>query len=227
MADETKTFKQITDTIIPAIGGKDNAIEAFHCATRLRINLKDTSKVDKETLMNMPLVKGVNINPTNKQLQIIFGPGLVDRVTAYFIKHTRIPAAGDSGDAEDVKEVGENDTKKKKGWFQNFLDDLTGVFTEILPGILAGGILIGLNNLLTQKVFGSQSIIQMVPGLSGVSKIIGIGAGGIFAMLPLIVCYSATKRYGGRPVLGLAIGAVMIRHHYHQCQMLPLVQLSQ
>ena len=67
----------------------------------------------------------------------------------------------------------------------------------------------------------------MVPGLSGVSKIIGIGAGGIFAMLPLIVCYSATKRYGGRPVLGLAIGAVMIRHHYHQCQMLPLVQLSQ
>lgn len=210
MADETKTFKQITDTIIPAIGGKDNAIEAFHCATRLRINLKDTSKVDKETLMNMPLVKGVNINPTNKQLQIIFGPGLVDRVTAYFIKHTGIPAAGDSGDAEAVKEAGENDTKKKKGWFQNFLDDLTGVFTEILPGILAGGILIGLNNLLTQKVFGSQSIIQMVPGLSGVSKIIGIGAGGIFAMLPLIVCYSATKRYGGRPVLGLAIGAVMM-----------------
>ena len=44
MADETKAFKQITDTIIPAIGGKDNAIEAFHCATRLRINLKDTSK---------------------------------------------------------------------------------------------------------------------------------------------------------------------------------------
>ena len=96
MADETKTFKQITDTIIPAIGGKDNAIEAFHCATRLRINLKDTSKVDKETLMNMPLVKGVNINPTNKQLQIIFGPGLVDRVTDFLINHTGILVAVDS-----------------------------------------------------------------------------------------------------------------------------------
>ena len=50
----------------------------------------------------------------------------------------------------------------------------------------------------------------MFPGISGISQIIGIGAGGIFAMLPLIIAYSATKRYGGRPVLGLAIGTVMM-----------------
>ncbi len=207
MKDETKTFKKISDAIIPAIGGKDNAIEAFHCATRLRINLKDPSKVDKKALEKLPLAKGVNINPTNNQLQIIFGPGLVDRVTAYFIKYTGIPAQSNQ---DDTGQTPVSVKKKKKGWFQSFLDDLTGVFTEVLPGILAGGILIGLNNLLTQKIFGSQSIIQMVPGLSGISKIIGIGAGGIFAMLPLIICYSATKRYGGRPVLGLAIGAVMM-----------------
>lgn len=210
MDDETKQFKEISDAIIPAIGGKDNAIEAFHCATRLRINLRDTSKVDKKALEQLPLAKGVNINKSNKQLQIIFGPGLVDRITAYFIQHTGIPAAGDTGDAEAANDTVAEKNKKKKGWFQNFLDDLTGVFSEILPGILAGGILIGLNNLLIQKVFGPQSVIQMVPGLSGISKIIGIGGGGIFAMLPLIVCYSATKRYGGRPVLGLAIGAVMM-----------------
>lgn len=209
MADEKKQFAEITKGVLPAIGGKENAVEAFHCATRLRINLKDISKVDKNTLMQLPLAKGVNINQANKQVQIIFGPGLVDRVTAYFVKHSGI--SGANNNTEDSEVTAEAVAgKKKRGWFQDFLDDLTGVFTEILPAILAGGILTGLNNLLTQKVFGPESLIQMVPGLSGISKIIGVGASGVFAMLPLIVCYSAVKRYGGRPVLGLAIGAAMM-----------------
>lgn len=207
MKDEEKTFRKISDVIIPAIGGKDNAIEAFHCATRLRINLKDPSKVNKKILEGLPLVKGVNIE--NNQLQIIFGPGLVDKVTAYFIKYTGISAQPNQGNT-DTKSTNTHTKKNKIGWFSKFLNDLTGVFTGILPSILAAGILIGSNNILTQKIFDSRSIIQMVPGLSGISKIIGIGAGSIFAMLPLIICYSATKRYGGRPVLGLAIGTVMM-----------------
>lgn len=208
MKNDRKLYEKISDEILPAIGGKDNAIEAFHCATRLRIALKDVSKVDKDTLNNIELVKGVNLN--KNQLQIIFGAGLVDKVTDVFIQHTGIKYYSvDSGSPEPAK-FESNDKEEKKGFFQRFIDDLTGVFTEILPGILAGGILIGLNNLLTQKIFGAQSLVQMFPGISGISTIVNLGSSGIFTMLPLIVVYSATKRYGGRPVLGLAIGAVMM-----------------
>lgn len=208
MKNDRKLYEKISDEILPAIGGKDNAIEAFHCATRLRIALKDVSKVDKDTLNNIELVKGVNLN--KNQLQIIFGAGLVDKVTDVFIQHTGIKYYSvDSGSPEPAKSES-NDKEEKKGFFQRFIDDLTGVFTEILPGILAGGILIGLNNLLTQKIFGAQSLVQMFPGISGISTIVNLGSSGIFTMLPLIVVYSATKRYGGRPVLGLAIGAVMM-----------------
>lgn len=207
--NEEKDFKQIADAVVPAIGGKDNAVEAFHCATRLRINLKDPTKVNTDGLADLPLVQGVNLNTTSNQLQLIIGPGLIDRVTAYFVKYTGIPAQSNQDDTGDTPEKANQDTKKRN-WFQEFLDDLTGVFTEVLPAILAGGILIGLNNLLTQRIFGPEALTKMFPGISGISQIIGIGAGGIFAMLPLIIAYSATKCYGGRPVLGLAIGTVMM-----------------
>jgi len=207
MKNDRKLYEKISDEILPAIGGKDNAIEAFHCATRLRIAIKDTSKIDKDALSKIELVKGVNLN--KNQLQIIFGAGLVDKVTDVFIQHTGIAYYSvDSDSSSTVK--ADSKAEDKKGFFQKFIDDLTGVFTEILPGILAGGILIGLNNLLTQKIFGAQSLVQMFPGISGISTIVNLGSSGIFAMLPLIVVYSATKRYGGRPVLGLAIGAVMM-----------------
>ncbi|MFT8917046.1 MAG: PTS transporter subunit EIIC [Oenococcus sp.] len=211
MKSDEERYESISDKILPAIGGKENAIFAFHCATRLRINLRDTSKVDEKALSQIDLVQGVNIN--RNQLQIVFGAGLVDKVTAVFLKHTGIPATFASSQGQDSKSSDTTEEKtatKDKGWFSSFVDDLTGVFTEILPGILAAGILIGLNNVLTQKIFGSQSLVQMFPNISGISLIISLGASGIFAMLPLIVVYSATKRYGGRPVLGLAIGAVMM-----------------
>jgi len=207
MKNDRKLYEKISDEILPAIGGKDNAIEAFHCATRLRIAIKDTSKIDKDALSQIELVKGVNLN--KNQLQIIFGAGLVDKVTDVFIQHTGIAYYSVDSDSS-ITVKADSKTEDKKGFFQKFIDDLTGVFTEILPGILAGGILIGLNNLLTQKIFGAQSLVQMFPGISGISTIVNLGSSGIFAMLPLIVVYSATKRYGGRTVLGLAIGAVMM-----------------
>lgn len=205
MKNDRKLYEKISDNIVPVIGGKDNAIEAFHCATRLRITLKDPSKVDMDAISKLDLVKGVNIN--RNQLQIIFGAGLVNEITSVFIQHTGILGQAVENENKDNEDI---NVKKEKTWISRFIDDLSGVFSDILPGILAAGILIGINNLFTQKIIGGQSLVEAVPGLSGISLIINLGASGIFAMLPLIVCYAATKRYGGRPVLGLAIGTVMM-----------------
>lgn len=192
----------ISDKIVENVGGLENIIEAFHCATRLRIVCKDISKVNTENIGKLDLVKGTNIN--RNQLQIIFGAGLVDEVTEEFIRHTGVKGPNTSGNEND------NNEDSKGFGLQKIIDDLTTVFGEILPGILGAGILIGLNNLLVQQVFGSKSIVELFPSISGFSTIINLGSSGIFAMLPLIVVYSATKRYGGRPVLGIAIGAVMM-----------------
>lgn len=210
MSSDIERYESISDKILPAIGGKSNALFAFHCATRLRINLKDVSKVNKDAISKIDLVQRVNIN--RNQLQIVFGAGLVDQVTDAFLHHTGIPSspAGSEEVAHATSKSKSKPVAGLKGWFPGVIDDLTGVFTEILPGILAAGILTGLNNVLTQKIIGSESLIQRFPGISGISVIVGLGASGIFAMLPLIVVYSATKRYGGRPVLGLAIGTVMM-----------------
>lgn len=110
--NEEKDFKQIADAVVPAIGSKDNAVEAFHCATRLRINLKDPTKVNTDGLADLPLVKGVNLNTTSNQLQLIIGPGLIDRVTAYFVKYTGIPAQSNQDDTGDTPEKANQDTKK-------------------------------------------------------------------------------------------------------------------
>lgn len=203
-SSKEQQYSLTSNEIIKAIGGKENAQEAFHCATRLRIVLHDITKVNKEAIEQLELVKGININ--RNQLQIIIGAGLVNEFTDYFTQYTGIGGLGESGDSTTNPEG----NARKTGNFQKIIDDLTKVFSEILPGILGAGILIGLNNLLAQPIFGEQAIIQLIPGLSGFSTIINLGASGIFAMLPLIVVYSATKRYGGRPVLGLSIGAVMM-----------------
>ena len=69
----------------------------------------------------------------------------------------------------------------------------------------------GLTGLLSQQgIFGEQSIVEMYPALAGLNRFIQIASTGIFTILPLLVAYSATKRYGGSPVLGLVIGAIML-----------------
>ena len=69
----------------------------------------------------------------------------------------------------------------------------------------------GLTGLLEQQgIFGSQSVVEMFPSLSGINRFLSICSTGIFTILPMLVVYSATRRYGGTPVLGLVIGAIML-----------------
>ena len=100
---------------------------------------------------------------------------------------------------------------QKQNWFQKSIKSLSDVFVEIIPGLLAAALLMGLTGLLSQQgIFGEQSIVEMYPALAGLNRFIQIASTGIFTILPLLVAYSATKRYGGSPVLGLVIGAIML-----------------
>ena len=176
-------------------GGKDNIVASTHCATRLRIVLKDYDKINKEGIDNIDLVKGEFV--AGNQLQIIFGAGLVNEIYEVFSAYTG--TAGSS--MADVKQ----EAAKKMNPLQAVIKSLSDVFVDIMPGILAAALLSGLTGVLSQ-----WDVVAGNATLFGINRLVSLASNGIFSILPLAVCYSACKRYGGKPILGLVMGAIML-----------------
>lgn len=131
------------------------------------------------------------------QLQIIFGAGLVNEIYEVFAQYT---GTGGSTMAE-VKAV----AAQKMNPLQAVIKSLSDVFVDIMPGILAAALLSGLTGVLSQ-----WSVVESNATLFAINKLVSLAANGIFNILPMAVCYSACKRYGGKPILGLVIGAIML-----------------
>lgn len=197
-------YVKISKEITEFVGGEENILGVAHCATRLRIVVEDQSIVSMEKIEEVELVKGAFV--TGDQIQIIFGAGLVNEVYEVFAKYTH----KEHMSLQDVK----GKALKKQNPLQQIIKSLSDVFIEIMPAILAAALLMGLSGLLGQKgLFGEQSVVDMIPALSGLTRFISIVSSSVFSILPLIVVYSATKRYGGRPILGLVIGALMLSNN--------------
>ncbi len=195
-------YKKVAEEIKQALG-EDNIQAAAHCATRLRLVLKDSSKVDQKALDNPAAVK-VTFE-ANDQFQIIIGAGDVNNVYDELIKITNVKEATTA----DLKEVAANG--KKNNPIMAFIKVLSDIFVPIVPALVAGGLLMALNNVLTaQHLFGPQSVVEMFPNITDVASIINLLASAPFAFLPILVGFSATKRFGGNPYLGAAIGMAMV-----------------
>lgn len=195
-------YKKVAEEINRALG-EDNIQAAAHCATRLRLVLKDSSKVDQKALDNNDAVKGTF--EANDQFQIIIGAGDVDNVYDELIKITNVKEASTA----DLKAVAASG--KKNNPIMAFIKVLSDIFVPIVPALVAGGLLMALNNVLTaQNLFGPQSVVEMFPNITDVASIINLLASAPFAFLPILVGFSATKRFGGNPYLGAAIGMAMV-----------------
>lgn len=193
--NKEERYQKISEEIVKAVGGMDNIAGSAHCATRLRIVLKDNDKADMEQLDNIDLCKGTFV--AGDQLQMIFGAGLVNDVYDVFSKYTHT----ENMSLTDIKEAG----AKKHNPLQIAIKSLSDVFIEIMPGILAAALLLGLTGVLNNLEF-----VQNNATLYAINRLVTIASAGIFDVLPLAVCYSATKRYGGKPILGIVMGAIML-----------------
>lgn len=131
------------------------------------------------------------------QVQIIFGAGLVNDVYEVFAEHNNMKNMSLS----DLKTV----ANKKMNPLQRIIKALSDVFVDIMPGILAAALLTGLSGVL-----GNFEIVKENDTLYGINRLINISSGAIFGFLPLAVAYSACKRFGGRPILGIVIGCIML-----------------
>ena len=193
--DKQQHYLEISKQITEQVGGKENILASTHCATRLRIVLKDYDKINKEAIDNIDLVKGEFV--AGNQLQIIFGAGLVNEIYEVFSQYT-----GTAGSS--MAEV-KSEAAKKMNPLQAVIKSLSDVFVDIMPGILAAALLSGLTGVLNQ-----WDVVEGNATLYGINRLVSLASNGIFSILPLAVCYSACKRYGGKPILGLVMGAIML-----------------
>lgn len=193
--NKEQRYLAIAQQIVQLVGGQENILASTHCATRLRIVLKDYDKVDREKIEQVDLVKGQFI--AGNQLQIIFGAGLVNDIYQVFARYT-----GTEGSTmAEVKQM----AAQRMNPLQAVIKSLSDVFVDIMPGILAAALLSGLTGVLSQ-----WSVVESNDTLFAINKLVSLAANGIFSILPMAVCYSACKRYGGKPILGLVIGAIML-----------------
>lgn len=186
--------------IVAAVGGEDNIRVATHCVSRLRFALSDEDKVDLEKLENVRLVKGSF--SANGQFQVVIGQGTVDKVYDAIMKETGLSEAT----KEDVK----NATSQKQNFLQRGIKVLADIFIPILPAIVMAGLLLGLHNILDNPVFGEQSVVEKYPQWAGLADMIDLIANTAFTFLPALIGWSASKRFGGNPLLGVVLGLVMV-----------------
>lgn len=194
-ANKRQRYEKISIELTKLVGGKENIQGVAHCATRLRIVLKDNDLADLKAIEDVDLAKGVFV--AGGQVQIIFGAGLVNDVYEVFAEYNNMKNMSLS----DLKMV----ANKKMNPLQRVIKALSDVFVDIMPGILAAALLTGLSGVL-----GNLDFVRANETLYGINTLINISSGAIFGFLPLAVAYSACKRFGGRPILGIVIGCIML-----------------
>ena len=193
--EKEKLYQKISKEVLENIGGSENIQGAAHCATRLRIVLKDLSLAKTDKLENIDLVKGCFV--AGSQLQLIFGAGTVNEVYKVFAKEAKL----ENMSLSDVKDIANN----KENLLQKVIKALSDVFVEIIPAILAAAILLGVTGFLAN--FEAVKTNQTLYAINRLSNLASVG---IFSVLPMVVVYSATKRFGGRAILGIVVGAIML-----------------
>lgn len=194
-------YKKVASQVIEAVG-RDNMVAAAHCATRLRLVLKDDQKIDQAALDNNADVKGTF--KTNGQYQIIIGPGDVNFVYDELIKQTGLSEAS----TEDLKQIAAGNQKFNP--VMAFIKLLSDIFVPIIPALVAGGLLMALNNFLTSAgLFGTKALVETYPAIKGLSSMIQVMSAAPFIFMPVLVGISAAKRFGANQFLGAAVGMIM------------------
>lgn len=195
---EEKSYKSTAEKIVHIVG-KENIVSATHCATRLRLIVKDKDIINKEELEKVPMVKGTFFNAG--QYQIILGTGIVNKVYEELEKMNLSTVAKDKQD-EIVKE-------QQKG-IKRLMRILGDIFVPIIPVIAATGLFLGLKGCVFNDnvlaLFGAST--AMIPDY--IITLVNVLTETAFAFLPAIICWSAYKVFGGMPVIGIVLGLMLV-----------------
>lgn len=192
-------YTKIAQDVLEAIGGQDNIKSFAHCATRLRIMVLDETKINKEAVENIELVKGAFFN--SGQYQIIFGTGTVNKV------YEAVESLGVVGTSTTELKA---EAKQQGNLFQRMSRTFGDVFVPIIPVLVATGLFMGLRGLLTNDTF--LGFFNLTKDAINTNFLLWtqILTDTAFIILPALVAWSSFKVFGGSPVLGIVLGSMLI-----------------
>ncbi|GAA0102241.1 beta-glucoside-specific PTS transporter subunit IIABC [Paraclostridium bifermentans] len=180
-------YKQLAQDIIKNVGGKENINGLTHCITRLRFKLKDESIANDDVLKNMGDI--VTVMKSGGQYQVVIG----NHVEAVYKDVVEII------DLDNLNTSSE--TKKSGNILDKGIDIISGIFQPVLGIMAACGMLKGLNALFVA--------LGLYSATSGGYMVINAAGDALFTFLPLFLGYTSAKKFGLKPMLGLALGAAM------------------
>lgn len=185
-------YQSLAEFIIDSVGGNKNIKSVNHCATRLRFELKNNSIVNKKDLHDHADI--IMVVESGSQLQIVIG----NTVSEVF------QAIEASGATEEMftDRVEDKGDKVKENLFSRFINVVSGIFTPFLGVLAASGIMKGLLALAVVCGIISES--------SGAYKIFSAAGDALFYFFPLVLGYTAGKRFGGSPFLSMVIGGALM-----------------
>ncbi|MCR6108970.1 PTS glucose transporter subunit IIA [Bacillus sp. A301a_S52] len=181
-------YEQLARDIIDKVGGKENVTSVVHCITRLRFKLKDEGKAQTEELKNMDGI--VTVMKSGGQYQVVIGNHVPDVYKAV------VEIGGFAGQASD------QDDNQDTNLFNRFIDIIASIFTPILGVLAATGMIKGFNALFNEIGWLDPSM--------GTYQILAIVGDSLFYFFPIFLGYTASKKFGGAPFIGIAIGASLV-----------------
>ena len=195
-------FEQEAKDLLVAIGGKENVTAVTHCATRMRFVLGDDKKADVKTIEAIPAVKGTFTNAG--QFQAIIG----NDVPIFYNDFTAV-----SGIEGVSKEAAKSAAKSNQNPIQRVMTTLAEIFTPLIPALIVGGLLLGLQNVLGSIQFsnlGGKTIVEVSKFWEGVNEILSVISGAIFGFLPVGITWSVSRKMGTSQILGIVLGICLV-----------------
>ena len=184
------TNTEIAKKVIEALGGRENVNSVAHCATRLRVMVKDEAKINKDAIENLEKVQGAFFN--SGQYQIIFGTGTVNKM------YDEVVALGLPTSTKSEMKA---EAAKQGNWFQRAIRTFGDVFVPIVPVIVATGLFMGVRGLLTALGITLPDDVKIY------SEILTDTA---FIILPGLVVWSTFRVFGGNPAVGIVLGMMLV-----------------
>lgn len=207
-----KITSNMISQLLDAVGGSSNVAKCGNCMTRLRLSLANNNLADQATLKQIPGVMGVV--ESDQQFQIILGPGKAQQAAemmSELIERLSESGAVNPAYQPDLTSLAAEQKKQMKSKqtsaVQRFLSKFATIFTPLIPGFIAAGLLLGFATLLEQIYVINQTPSQFMLDLVAYMKVFGKG---LFAFLSILIGYNAQQAFGGSGVNGAILASLFV-----------------
>ena len=196
----SKVKQQEIDRLIELVGGRDNIATVTHCITRLRFVLNNPANADPRTIETLPMVKGCFTNAG--QFQVVIGTNVGDYYQALIAT---------TGHRSANKEQAKQAARANMKWHEQLISHFAEIFFPLLPALISGGLILGFRNVIGDvPMSDGKTLAQLFPSLKTIYDFLWLIGEAIFFYLPVGICWSAVRKMGGTPILGIVLGVTLV-----------------